>query len=170
MTDDDLLSQNLSGKNIAIIKKYDAPENGGNNDGKIDKQELTNAAVLGGVSLKQNTLDSESQELFDTLSGGDNVITEQELNILDQLGLNTREMFEKYKFQTGGKVGIIPGDAGDAFNEIDYDKINKYINTLPKDMRTRILDTADKNRDGMISSRGELAKAINYIIYRILLF
>ena len=161
LTDDDLLSQNLSGKNIAIIKKYDAPENGGNNDGKIDKQELTNAAVLGGVSLKQNTLDSESQELFDTLSGGDNVITEQELNILDQLGLNTREMFEKYKFQTGGKVGIIPGDAGDAFNEIDYDKINKYINTLPKDMRTRILDTADKNRDGMISSRGELAKAIN---------
>ena len=160
LTDDDLLAQGLSGKDIETIKKYDLINNGGDNDGKISKKEAINAGVLGNATFQQHEVGEETQTLANSLGGEDNIITQNELSVLKDFGYDPSKMFNKYKTNIGNKTGIVKGDFEDAMEEIDLKSINDYINTLPNEAREKILAVSDIDGDGKISSKKELAHAI----------
>ena len=160
LTNDDLLAQGLSGKDIETIKKYDSIDNGGDNDGKISKKEAINAGVLGNATFKQHELDNPTQRLFNNLGGEDNIVTEEELNILKELGYDPSEIYNKYKITIGNKTGIAKGDFGRAADEIDLNKINDKINKLPTNIKRDFIKTVDTDGDNKISSKEELAMAL----------
>ena len=167
LTDNDLLEQGLTGKDITTIKKYDLLDNGGNNDGKISKEEAINAGVVGEASFQQHKLDNATQRLFNNLGGEDNIATEEELRILKEFGYDPTDIYNKYKITIGNKTGIAKGDFSRATDEIDLKKINDYIDTLPADIRKDFIKTVDTDGDDKISSKEELATAIeNFNLFK----